>query len=119
MQDPLISQLEVIAPLLTSLPYRDDATLTYDVMSDAIVWSDEIPDIHASSLRMRDLWCLRPVLRYRTGLILGSPDTRFELHWNRALELFTHWPGFAKSRCAPTLRLQSEYNRLRAASGLF
>ena len=56
---------------IASLPNQHsidaEAGLSYDVMSDALIWSDELPDL--TTIPIRKLWCLRPVLRYRTSPI--------------------------------------------------
>ncbi len=111
----MIQQLAAISQHLNTLEFRDDAMLSYDVMSDALFWSDEIPFADGITLRVRDLWCLRPVLRYRTSLIICTPEERFYEHWKRATEMFPLWPGFRPCRCAYSTYLESEYmsRRLR------
>ena len=55
------------------------ASVFYELMSDALVWSDEIPDLDTGDVR--DFHCLRFVFRYRTTLMLGVPDGRFHSVW--------------------------------------
>ncbi len=71
-------------------------------MSDALVWSDEIPDLDKGNVR--DFHCLRFVFRYRTTLILGAPDARFRGYWEEAHNLFPDWPGFEAGRQSTALR---------------
>ncbi|MGD9644920.1 MAG: hypothetical protein AB7U73_04355 [Pirellulales bacterium] len=69
--------------------------IKYDLLADAVYWVDEIPgDIDAYSAS-----CLRPMLRYRTTLILGLPDAQWELYWSEAKRQFPRWIGFSRRRC--------------------
>lgn len=69
--------------------------INYHLLADAIYWHDEIPvGIDAYSEN-----CLRLVLRYRTTLILGSPDAQWEPYWNEAKRQFPRWIGFSRKRC--------------------
>ena len=79
-----------------------EAALFYELMSDALVWNDEIPDLQTGDVR--DFHCLRFVFRYRTTLMLGQPDERFRRVWDEAYKLFPDWPGFDPRRQSPALR---------------
>lgn len=72
------SQVAKIAPIMNTLTIDVLATPEYEVMSDALIWSDELPNIGKENLR--DFWCLRPLLRYRTTLILDKPDQECEAY---------------------------------------
>jgi hypothetical protein len=100
---------EIVAPMreLTRAP---DAKMFYELLSDSLVWTDEIPEIDAA--RVGGLRSLRFVFRYRTGLMLGTPEERFRPFWEEALTLFPDWPGFDPARRAPELR--SAYESFRA-----
>ena len=63
---------------------------------------------------LRKLWCLRPVLRYRTSLIQGQADERFVDFWNAGRTLFPNWPGFAPARCEPNTDLLAKLERFKA-----
>ena len=102
-----------LAKTLESLVRSKTAELFYDLMSDALVWSDEIPK-PGSEIRVGDLWHLRPILRYRSSLILGVPDVPYEHGWNAARLSFPNWIGFLVERRAP--ELAAKYIELKAVS---
>ncbi len=79
-----------------------------DVMSDALVWTDET----ISSTPTEVIWALRFVRHYRTGLILGVARPHSEF-WQLARDLFPHWVGFLPSRCELSPRLAEIYNTSR------
>ena len=110
--DELYERLESIAAQMNSLRRSWFAHLKYDMMADALWWSDERPDFAAAE----DHWCLRPVFRYRTALIVGdSADEWFQI-WARAQELFPKWPGFHRSRTSPNPKLADFYKRQSKSS---
>ncbi len=74
------------------------ASVFYELMSDALVWSDEIPDLNSGNVR--DFHCLRFVFRYRTTLMLGAPDARFRDFWERGAQPL---PRLARLRPAPAI----------------
>jgi hypothetical protein len=86
------------------------AVLSYELLSDSLVWSDEIPDLEDRDAR--SFGPLRYVLRFRTSLILGEPEERCRGYWEEAQRLFPDWPGFDPRRQAPALR--AEYERFKA-----
>jgi hypothetical protein len=99
--DPL-EQLRAIADRMRELKPAADASVFYELMSDALVWSDEIPDLDTGAVR--DFHCLRFVFRYRTTVIIGAPDPRYQGYWEEAGQLFPDWPGFDSRRQAADLR---------------
>lgn len=103
------TELKAIANDMERLKRLDDAAIRYDVMSDALVWTDELPRSRA----VRDLWCLRPVLRFRTGLMLGLHLEEFASIWDDATVVFPAWIGFAPSRCSMDERLATLYRKLK------
>lgn len=103
--DRLLKRLDTIAERMNALQQSSSATPSYDLMAGAIWWSDERPEFD----RAEDHWCLRPVLRYRTTLILDSPETRWLPFWERSLELFPSWPGFHLARTTPSPELVEFY----------
>jgi WD40 repeat protein len=62
--------------LLESLSERADSSVRYSIVADAVYWSDELPPRDAIPGGTDDL---RFVLRYRTSLILDSPDSSCEV----------------------------------------
>lgn len=101
-------ELQMIAKELESLELIPTATLHYDVFSDALTWSDERP----RHRRARDLWCMRPIFRYRTGLILGLELEEFKESWNAGKSIFPSWIGFRQERCEPNAILVETYHKL-------
>jgi hypothetical protein len=83
----------------------------YDVLTDAIIWSDEYPSNVAG--RMVDFDCLKLLFRYRTSILTGHPDETFRPYWDRAMELFPQWAGFASSRLVPSEELTKFYEHCR------
>jgi len=74
--------------------------MRYDLMSDAIVWEDEIP-----TLFIGDSLVIRLLFRYRTTVLLGNPDRELECYWRHGQSLFPEWPGFNPSRNRPSQEL--------------
>ena len=101
MSDEIEGQLARIASVMNSLRATPEAQVSYDVASDALVWSDELPQ--PGQFRVRELWCLRPVLRYRSSIILGKPEGQFCAAWEAAQRLFQDWAGFEATRIAKGL----------------
>ncbi len=102
MEAEAVEQLAAIAPRMRDLKPAPQASVFYELMSDALVWSDEIPDLETGDVRVYH--CLRFVFRYRTTLMLNAPDERFRALWEEARKLFPDWPGFDPRRHAPDLR---------------
>ena len=97
-----VEQLAVVAERMRALKPAPDAALFYELMSDALVWNDEIPDLEKGDLR--DFHCLRFVFRYRTTVMMGRPDERYQPLWEEARRLFPDWPGFDPRRQTAELR---------------
>lgn len=79
----------------------------YDLMSDAFVWSDEIVDF--KSLTIGEAGALRALWRFRTSLITGVADTRFQTVWESFRAIAPDWIGFAADRMKYSDELASEY----------
>jgi hypothetical protein len=101
-------QLAVIADDLNLLRMQPDASVSYDLLSDSLQWSDEIPLLgrHKPS----NFWCLRLLFRYRMTMILQNPEAEFVDYWVRGKELFPNWAGFHPSRCSPNIELLDLYH---------
>ena len=97
-----------IAKDLESLSRDPTATLHFEVMSNALVWSDEV----LRNRRARETWCMRPVFRYRTGLIMGLDFDEFREDWRIAKTIFPRWIGFSADRCDRSNFLEERYYEL-------
>lgn len=87
------------------------AILQYDLLADALVWSDEFPA--QSKCPPVELGSIRVLLKYRTSVILQSPDERLKPYWEQALLMFPHWAGFIPERSEPSLELVEFYKSHR------
>jgi hypothetical protein len=105
--DDLYERLQSIAPHMNTLRRRWFARVRYDMLADALWWSDERPDFSDAE----DHWCLQPVFRYHTSLIVGVDEHEWLPFWRRAMELFPKWPGFHPSRTSPNEKLAAFYKR--------
>jgi hypothetical protein len=110
MAQPASSRLGEIAGRMRELAASADAKMFYELLSDSLMWTDEIPEIRAEDVG--GLRSLRYVFRYRTSLMLGTPEERFRPFWDEALALFPGWPGFDPARRDPQLR--GAYDSFRA-----
>lgn len=88
--------LRNIAPKLDRLREDPNARVNYELMSDGLVWIDELPPI--DELEPTECNCLRGVWRFRASLIMGSPEEKFRPAWEAAQKLFSNWPGFLRQR---------------------
>src|SRR5665213_167609 len=80
MEAEAVTQLRAIADRLRELKPAPEATVFYELMSNALVWSDEIPDLESGDVSVYH--CLRFVFRFRTTLMMGKPDERFRSLWD-------------------------------------
>jgi hypothetical protein len=112
--DELRREFEQLAPVLNNMKVHPDVVPQYDLVSDSLFWLDELPDLvgHSTS----ELWCLRPLLRFRTTLIIGEPDEQLRLFWDLAHELFPSWPGLLSVRRSESLKGVYEDLKSRASS---
>jgi len=141
-----IERLILVAPLMQKRRPAPNATLSYEILADALVWSDELPgqadwstiDDGSTRLlaltvpheqfpvpqRILDVSCIRPVLYYRSSLVIGEPDCYAEDYWAEAYRLFPDWAGFEPRRRSRDLEAtlkefrraaQAEYAELLAS----
>jgi hypothetical protein len=99
--------LDSLVPILTELKRDPSAKIFYDTMSDALVWTDEAV---FDGLTQEQMGSLRAIFRFRTSLILGDPDMRFEKIWSILKSRCPHWIGFIDSRCTGSKELVAKYN---------
>ncbi len=88
--------LDKIAPKLNQLREDPNARVHYELMSGGLVWSDELPSW--DQLETGESHCLRAVWRFRSSLIMGTPEEKHRASWERAQEVFPDWPGFLPQR---------------------
>ena len=79
----LVETPSALVSSLTRLKRSESSKVRYELLSGSLVWSDELP---SDSGYNKD--CLRYVLKYRTGLIIGEPDSAFATVWQEALRLY-------------------------------
>jgi len=103
------NEIRRLAPLLNELEKSDQATFEYQGVSDALVWSDELPE-NPISYEM----AIRYLLQYRTSVIAGEPIEQIAPYWEMAKEAFPNWPGFSAERCQPSESLASRVREMRA-----
>ncbi len=121
MTEAVATALARIAPYLNGLRPSPDATISYEILSDALWWSDELPEDRGAFFRIKDWSFLRVIGHYRTWLILDQPDEFFVSSvehdreiWQEARRLFPDWPGFHPRRSASEHK--GLYESLSAAS---
>ena len=107
--DPLLIEH---ATMLNSIDTpRPDAMVRYDIMSDALIWSDETTPEMPTEL----IWSLRRVFNYRTHLIRGTAidDTSV---WDYYNSMFPRRVGFTSDRRTSTPELLAAYRRGNVSS---
>lgn len=113
--DGLLQELPKISDLMNKLTREETGEPKYDIMSDLLFWDDEVPDRKLRKPK-KAFWALKLVMRFRTTLILGSPDNRFLELWETARSLFPQWVGFTATRCKPDTKLAETYEKLKHAA---
>jgi hypothetical protein len=73
------------------------ATAGYELVSGALVWSDETPDGAFSHP-------LKCVLAYRTSILLGRERTELRPQWEQLTREAPNWPGFRPERLGDEAR---------------
>lgn len=105
-----MKEYEVIAGLMNDVQRRDSAELRYHILADGIYWSDEIPEGLTGDAED----CIRILLRYRTSMITGRPEKRFEVFWTSAKRAFPDWIGFDENRVHPSEEVVAFYEKKKA-----
>ena len=102
--------IRALAPLFEAITTPDPTKqVQYDGLSGALLWRDELPE----HLRPSRWWNIRPILSYRTGLIIGEPRADQEPLWLAARAAFPNWVGFRPERCRPDPELAQLYQTRR------
>lgn len=96
--------------LLRALRYSPAASPRYDMLSDAIIWEDEMP----RQLPFADLGFLRHIWRFRIAR-LESGGTLTDDCWTSLRSVCPDWPGFQPKRCE-TPDVLEVYKRLKEDS---
>jgi hypothetical protein len=104
--------LDSLVRRLCTVTVDPSAEVVYDLMSGALIWSDE----KISGLTAEEMGCLRAVLRYRTSLIVGQPDERFRDLWAELNVKYPEWIGFSVDRCQSSEALLKLYSKHKDAS---
>lgn len=103
---------QALARFLNGLPHDGSASICYDAFADALIWSDEVPPQDFPDRVSFNASELRGVWRYRTTLILGTPEENRRAAWEEAMKCFPNWPGFDPKRrdssLASTFRAMQE-----------
>lgn len=102
-----MKSLELYAAHLNSISVSDpDAKINYDILADALVWSDETGD----STSIDVIWGLRQLRHYRTHVLLKDIEPDNDV-WQHCQSLFPNWIGFLPERRKPTPELLAIYRR--------
>lgn len=110
MAQPTQSQIVSASKLLDAVQPKADTQASYDLLSDAIIWVDEVPKIEGPS-EVRDAYSvLRPLWWHRTRLILEQEDDRYLRVWDAVRQHAPNWPGFMAERCRPDAELAAMYH---------
>lgn len=99
MDSQIIAGFKRISPKLNQMRLSQDAVPFYELMSGAIIWTDERPPFETGTL---ELGSLRMIWNYRTSVFLGQPRMEYKELWETAFSLAPNWPGFATSRQTAT-----------------
>ncbi len=114
MADNMNADIERLAPFLNNVQKEEDATVEYQIFSDAFVWSDEIPDEPIG-----DDLALKYLLRYRTSVLIGQPIAELESYWEAAKLAWRGWPGLSQERCEYSAEFKKKYNDIQANEDKF
>lgn len=79
----------------------------YEILSGALIWSDETNRKTPYAVHC----ALRPIVAYRTSLMLNKPQEEFKPIWDIGLSLFPKWVGFRPERRQATPKLLQIYRR--------
>ena len=102
-----MEEVEANAALLNSLSEPDpNAKPQYDILSDAIIWTDE----KNPSLNSELIGAMRQVWHFRTYCMLRGDRIDNDVI-AKCVRLFPNWIGFLPERWNPTPEILAEYRR--------
>jgi hypothetical protein len=104
--------LDSLIPKLRISKRDISAKVFYDLMSGALIWSDE----KIAGLPPEEMGCLRAIFRFRTSIITSEPDERFRNLWNKFRAAYPEWIGFDLSRCRADEGLSKLYHQRKTSS---
>jgi len=102
--------LRLLIPALPTDKFDPTAEVHYEWETDALVWRDEFP---FAAFDADKVSCLRAIRRYRTSLICGARDRKFEPLWSWLKRKCPQWIGFRPERCTPSNELLEKYMTLK------
>jgi hypothetical protein len=107
----IIKSFEIIASEMERTNVNPEAIITYDLFADALAWSDEYPNnyLNNPNAHFDEMSSIRVLFRYRTTILLGTPDEILRPYWDQALLLFPNWAGFNPERLKPKQELVNFY----------
>jgi len=104
-------QLASIAEVLNTLSEPTATEPRYHALAGALFWDDERPGV--SERKPFETWsALRYIFRFRTTLILGTPEEQYRGLWEFAKTQFPNWVGFDPRRCEHNEQLAETYRAL-------
>ena len=102
-----LHQLTTLSDHLNSISTPDPAArVFYELMSGALIWSDETND----ETPVYVIWALRQLFAYRAQLILDNAQPNDEF-WDQCVKLFPNWIGFRPDRRTQAPELLAVYRR--------
>ena len=108
--DPYRALVREYADYLNGIRWRRFGFPFYDIMSGAVVWTDETRHLFRRTPTdvidvLRFLWA------YRTSLMFGEPREELAEFWEYGLTHFPRWVGFRPQRRQPTPKLLRIYRK--------
>jgi hypothetical protein len=97
--DVFVKGLKRVAPMMRKLDKDERGGFFFDAMTESVIWHDELPK--PSDRGGENFWGLRPIFRYRSSVLMGSPEMEWEPYWQLAKSLFPCWVGFRAERLEP------------------
>ena len=90
------SDIAEIAKAMNGLRFDEESPYFYELMSGALIWEDE-----KAGVTFEQLGYMRMIWAFRTGEILESPRSEYQVLWEAVMEAAPDWPGFRADRCNP------------------